>query len=162
MTADEGWSHFMTQSEYGASSIHLEDWPTTQPEWEDAAAMDAHAKVQRLQTLVSQVNVQLEKMRQAGEISLSLDAAAVVTADPQDPDFVLLTTCQAEMEDMWVLSSVTLVPQKGASLEIKAMKAPGVRCPRSWKYVPALVDAGRFGMVSPASREVLLAKYQNL
>ena len=163
MTADEAWSHFQTQTEYGATtSIHLEDWPTIPAAWEDEKALDAHAKVERLQVLVSQVNVQLEKMRQAGEISLSLDAAAVVSGDPQDPDFVLLTTCHAELEDMWVLSAVTLVPQKGANLEIKAMKAPGVRCPRSWKYVPALVDAGRFGMVSPRCREVLLAKYQTL
>ena len=163
MTADEAWSHFLTKSEYGAAnSVHLEDWPEIPAAWEDEAGKAAHAQVHRLQTLVVQVNIQLEKMRKAEEIGSSHDAAVLVTGDPQDADFALLQSCAAELAELWVVSAVTLTSQAGAALQIQAIKAPGVRCPRSWRYVPALVEAGRFGMVSPRCRQALIAKYQTL
>jgi len=82
--------------------------------------------------------------------------------DPADADFGLLAAQQALLTELWIVSSVQLKPQAGAALAFAVDKAEGVRCPRSWRWVPALVEAGRFGMVSPRCREALLSKYPQL
>ena len=57
---------------------------------------------------------------------------------------------------------MTLEARPGTPLAVSVAKAPGVRCPRSWRWVPALADAGKFGQVSPRCRAALLAKYGSL
>jgi isoleucyl-tRNA synthetase len=162
-TADEAWSHLNAKSEYtDASSVHLQDWPAIDARWEDAAGLAAHAAVARIQTLAAQVNVPMERLRQDKKIGQSLEASVVVTGDAADADFTLLVAQQALLTELWIVSSVQLKPQAGATLAFAVDKAEGVRCPRSWRWVPALVEAGRFGMVSPRCREALLSKYPQL
>jgi isoleucyl-tRNA synthetase len=162
-TADEAWSHLHAKAEYvEATNVHLQDWPAVDARWEDAAGQAAHAAVTRIQALAAQVNVPLERLRQEKKIGQSLEAAVVVTGDPADADFALLSAQQALLTELWIVSSVQLKPQAGAALAFQVDKAEGVRCPRSWRWVPALVEAGRFGMVSPRCREALLAKYTTL
>lgn len=159
-TADEAWSHLHVRSEYtDSTNVHLQDWPAPDARWEDPSGLAAHAAVTRIQALASQVNVSLESLRQGKQIGQSLEAAVVVTGDPADPDFALLTAHQAALTEFWVVSAVRLVSTPGAPLTFAVGKADGVRCPRSWRWVPALVNAGRFGMVSPRCREALLAKF---
>jgi hypothetical protein len=45
---------------------------------------------------------------------------------------------------------------------IKIPTANGERCPRSWKWVDHLADAGLFGKVSPKCFEALAEKDENL
>jgi isoleucyl-tRNA synthetase len=104
----------------------------------------------------------MERLRQDKKIGQSLEAAVVVTGDPVDADFALLAAHQALLTELWIVSSVQLKPQAGTPLAFAVDKAEGVRCPRSWRWVPALVEAGRFGMVSPRCREALLSKYPQL
>jgi isoleucyl-tRNA synthetase len=162
-TADEAWSHLNAKSEYtDASNVHLQDWPAIDARWEDAAGVAAHAAVARIQALAAQVNVPMERLRQDKKIGQSLEASVVVTGDAADADFALLAAQQALLTELWIVSSVQLKPQPGAALAFAVDKAEGVRCPRSWRWVPALVEAGRFGMVSPRCREALLSKYPQL
>jgi isoleucyl-tRNA synthetase len=162
-TADEAWSHLNAKAEYtDDANVHLQDWPAIDARWEDAAGLAAHAAVSRIQTLAAQVNVPLERLRQEKKIGQSLEASVVVTGDPADPDFALLSAELALLTELWIVSSVQVRPQSGAPLAFAVDKAEGVRCPRSWRWVPTLVEAGRFGMVSPRCREALLAKYQQL
>ena len=162
-TADEAWSHLLTKAEYtDTSSIHLQDWPVVPADWEDAAGTAAHTAFARIQALAAQVNVPLEKLRQEKKIGQSLEAAVVVSGDPADADFALLAAHLDLLTEIWIVSSVRLAPQAGAALAFAVDKTEGVRCPRSWRWVPALVDAGRFGMVSPRCREALVAKYNQL
>jgi isoleucyl-tRNA synthetase len=162
-TADEAWSHLNAKSEYtDASSVHLQDWPAIDARWEDAAGLAAHAAVARIQALAAQVNVPMERLRQDKKIGQSLEASVVVTGDAADADFTLLVAHQALLTELWIVSSVQLKPQAGATLAFAVDKAEGIRCPRSWRWVPALVEAGRFGMVSPRCREALLSKYPQL
>ncbi|MCX6920452.1 MAG: isoleucine--tRNA ligase [Verrucomicrobia bacterium] len=162
-TADEAWSHLHGRAEYtDATNVHLEDWPVVGADWEDEAALAAHAAVSRIQALAAQVNVPLEKLRQDKQIGQSLEAVVIVAGDPAEPDFALLSEQGAALAEFWILSGVKLVPQAGAPLSFAVEKAPGVRCPRSWRWVPELVNAGRFGMVSPRCRDVLAAKYSIL
>jgi isoleucyl-tRNA synthetase len=162
-TADEAWSHLHAKTEYvDSTNVHLQDWPAIDARWEDAAGQAAHAAVTRIQARAAQVNVPMERLRQEKKIGQSLEASVVVTGDPADADFALLSAQQALLTELWIVSSVQLRPQAGAALAFQVDKAEGVRCPRSWRWVPALVEAGRFGMVSPRCREALLAKYAQL
>jgi hypothetical protein len=72
--------------------------------------------------------------------------------------FAFLTFSEI-LAEYWIVSAVTLQPKAGASLNFAVDHASGVRCPRSWRWVPALVEAGKYGMVSPRCREALAAKY---
>jgi isoleucyl-tRNA synthetase len=162
-TADEAWSHLTARSEYSdRESVHLQDWPEAPAEWEDAAGLEAHASVARVLELAAQVNVQLERLRQDKALGQSLEAAVSVSGDPSDGDFAMLTAHAGLLSELWIVSAVSLHPAAGVPLAFQVAKAPGVRCPRSWRWVPALVDAGRFGMVSPRCREALAAKYPGL
>jgi isoleucyl-tRNA synthetase len=159
-TADEAWSHLVAKAEYtDAASIHLQDWPTPPADWEDEAGLAAHATFTRVQALAALVNVPLEKMRQEKKLGQSLEAAVVVAGDSADADFRLLAGLGEALAELWIVSAVSFVPTPGSPLACQVDKAGGVRCPRSWRWVPALVDAGKFGMVSPRCRTALLAKY---
>jgi isoleucyl-tRNA synthetase len=159
-TADEAWSHLGAKAEYtDAASIHLQDWPTPPADWEDEAGLAAHATFTRVQALAALVNVPLEKMRQEKKLGQSLEAAVVVAGDSADADFRLLAGLGEALAELWIVSAVSFVPTPGSPLACQVDKAGGVRCPRSWRWVPALVDAGKFGMVSPRCRTALLAKY---
>ncbi|MEY2751556.1 MAG: hypothetical protein RLZZ550_1527, partial [Verrucomicrobiota bacterium] len=159
-TADEAWSHLVAKSEYtDAPSVHLQDWPAPPAAWEDEAGLAAHAACARVQALAALVNVPLEKLRQEKKLGQSLEAAVVVSGDPADADYRLLAGLGEALAELWIVSAVAFVPTPGAPLACQVDKAGGVRCPRSWRWVPALVDAGKFGMVSPRCRAALLAKY---
>ena len=159
-TADEAWSHLHARTEYvDATCIHLQDWPAVDAAWEDAEGLAAHAAVTAIQALAAQVNVPLERLRQEKKIGQSMEAAVVVTGDPADPDFVLLSQQVGLLTELWIVSAVTLQPEPKAPLAFAVDHAPGVKCPRSWRWVPTLVDAGKYGMVSPRCRDALAAKY---
>jgi len=159
-TADEAWSHLVAKTEYtDASCVHLQDWPAPPADWEDAAGLAAHATFARVQALAALVNVPMEKLRQEKKIGQSLEAAVVVSGDPADADFALLSSLGDALPELWIVSAVSFVPRPGSALACEVAPAGGVRCPRSWRWVPELVDAGKFGMVSPRCRAALLAKY---
>ncbi len=159
-TADEAWSHARSRAEYADGSVHLQPWPEIPADWEDPAARDDITRI--LKVGAERANGPLERLRQEKVIGQNLDAAVHVAGDPADEDFAALTRHAASLPELWIVSSVTLEPRAGAALEVTAAKAGGVRCPRSWRWVPELVDAGRFGQVSPRCREALLAKYGSL
>jgi isoleucyl-tRNA synthetase len=159
-TADEAWSHLHARAEYtDATSVHLQDWPVVDAAWEDAAGLAAHAAVTSIQTLAAQVNIPLERLRQEKKIGQSLEAAVVVTGDPADADFTLLSQHAGLLAELWIVSAVTVQAQPKAPLAFAVDHAPGVKCPRSWRWVPELVEAGKYGMVSPRCRDALAAKY---
>ena len=55
-------------------------------------------------------------------------------------------------------SQVTLVEAADATeLSIEVAHADGVRCPRSWRWVPELVETEKWGAVSPRCAEALKA-----
>ena len=42
---------------------------------------------------------------------------------------------------------------------VKVSHAEGIRCPRSWRWVPTLVKTEDFGDVSPRCKKALAYKY---
>lgn len=158
-TTDEAWSYFVSGAEYGDASVHTLAWPVAPAEWRDETAA---GEFDALVTVLDKVNVGLESLRQAKVVGQSLDAKVVVTADPADPIFLLLKKHEDALVETFIVSEVRLVAVPGAEFKVETSKADGVRCPRSWRWVPELVSAGEFGSVSPRCREALASKYPDL
>jgi len=61
-----------------------------------------------------------------------------------------------ELAELFIVSKVTLVGGQGSEGDqVFARHASGVRCPRSWRWVPELVKVEPWGEVSPRCAEVL-------
>ena len=61
-----------------------------------------------------------------------------------------------ELSELFIVSSVLL--SQSSIIEndqVLARHASGVRCPRSWRWVPKLVHVDPWGEVSPRCAEVL-------
>ena len=159
-TTDEAWGFFTTKNEYAKDSILLQDWPTLAPELafpQEATEFDA-----LLKTLDS-VNLKLDALRSAKVIGQSLEAVVTISGDPADTTFALLKKHAALLAETFIVSEVRLADAPaGTPLAVEAVKAETlgyVRCPRSWRWMPELVDAGTFGKVSARCRDALKEKY---
>jgi isoleucyl-tRNA synthetase len=137
-TTDEAWSFATEKIEYGADSIHLQDWPVTPAAWTDPGV---EADVAALLRVRAQVNEALEPARQAGRIGKSLDAAIMLTGAPEDATFKILEKHRDFLPELFIVSHVTLTSTGGPPLSIgvrPAQELGYVRCPRCWRWVPAL------------------------
>ena len=159
-TTDEAWGFFTAQNEFSENSVLLQDWPTLPTALafpQEVAEFDALLKT------LDAVNLKLDALRSAKEIGQSLDAVVRISGDPADPAFALLKKHAALLAETFIVSEVTLEDAPaGMPLAVEAIKAESlgyVRCPRSWRWVPSLVDAGAFGKVSPRCLDALKEKF---
>ncbi|MDR2981258.1 MAG: isoleucine--tRNA ligase [Puniceicoccales bacterium] len=155
-TTDESWGYFNADAEYIEDSIHLQKWPEADASWKNDAAA---SEFETLLSVLDKVNVGLEALRQSKTIGQSLDAQVLVFGDPAEPEYALLMRNEDILAETFIVSDVRLIHGAGTELRVETLKAEGVRCPRSWRWVPQLVNAGEFGMVSPRCRDALAAKY---
>ena len=153
-TADEAWSFAQNDGEFGDQAIALADWPVVDPNWEDAETANDITALRDF--LSSQVNDRLEALRQQKIIGQSLDAKLVITSSPSNPDFARLQKYASDLPELFILSQVVLVEStESAELNVEVAHADGVRCPRSWRWVPELVDTNSWGPVSARCAEAL-------
>lgn len=153
-TADEAWSFAQNGGEFGDQAIALADWPVVDPNWEDAETANDITALRDF--LSSQVNDRLEALRQQKTIGQSLDAKLVITSSPSNPDFARLQKYASDLPELFILSQVVLVEStESAELNVEVAHADGVRCPRSWRWVPELVDTNSWGPVSARCAEAL-------
>ena len=159
-TTDEAWGFFTAKNEFTENSILLQDWPEARPDCtfaEEAAEFDALLKV------LDDVNLKLDALRSAKVIGQSLDAVITISCDAGTPLYALLKKHEAVLAETFIVSEVRLVAAAaGTPLSIEAVKAETlgyVRCPRSWRWVPELADAGAFGKVSARCRDALKEKF---
>lgn len=153
-TADEAWSYAQSDSDFGDQPIALADWPEVDAAWDDAATA---ADIRALRSFLStQLNDRLEALRQQKTIGQSLDAKAVITGSSSDPEFARLQKYASDLPELFILSQVTLVESSDTDeFGIEVAHADGVRCPRSWRWVPELVETEQWGEVSPRCAEAL-------
>ncbi|MCU0791309.1 MAG: isoleucine--tRNA ligase [Opitutaceae bacterium] len=161
-TSDEAWCHLHFRADFapaGAAtpSIHLADWPVADPAWTDEALASDFAELLKVR---AKVNETLEPLRQAGKLGKSLDAAVtleVASSDALDP---ILRRQEAFLPELFIVSHVTLAETPAAtSLAVSARPCAElgyVRCPRCWRWVPAL-QATPEGEVCPRCAEAILA-----
>ncbi|MGF1453326.1 MAG: isoleucine--tRNA ligase [Opitutales bacterium] len=151
-TADEAWSFYRENRELvDGESVHLQDWPEVPEAWRH---LPAARPVAEILTLRDPVNEQLEELRR--QKMKSLDAAVTIRAPADSPLLAALRQYEDALPELFIVSQVTVETAAGAAVEIHAERATGEHCPRSWRWVPELVDAGEFGRVSPRDREALL------
>jgi len=159
-TTDEAWTYFTTRGEFSEDSIHLQPWPQPDSAWGEHDFVQAAGDIEAILKFRERINEKLEVLRQEKKIGKSLDAQVTVTgADSIEPMSVLRRHA-GDLPELFIVSQVHLATGSGSALEISAVPAAGVRCPRSWRWVPELVSVDGFEeKVSPRDRAALLAKY---
>ena len=90
-----------------------------------------NAKWTRIREIREAVNKEIEVLRVAGQVGASLQAAIHITADAKD--MALLLSLGADIQYVFITSTVTLVP--GESLSVSARPATAPKCERCWHYV---------------------------
>jgi len=152
-TTDEAWSYATAGREYTAdgSSVHLQDWPAVPDTWRDAQTA---ADFEQLLAVRAQVFLHIETRRAAGELGKSLDAVITVSGPASSPAFETLLRYRDALPELFIVSQVTLETAEQADsaetsaappdlrIDVRTGEEAGlVRCPRSWRWVPALVPA---------------------
>ncbi|MDA8989119.1 isoleucine--tRNA ligase [Opitutales bacterium] len=153
--ADEAWAFGQSGEEYCNDSLSLQDWPK---EIDLGEGQIAVSDVQELLDLKdSHVNEALESLRVKKEIGQSLDACVslCLSTDSKFVD-ILKRRSLDELAELFIVSSVTLENLPSGEVDkVTACHASGIRCPRSWRWVPELVKVEPWGEVSPRCAEVL-------
>lgn len=159
-TTDEAWGFFTEKNEYARESILLQDWPEYRP---DCVFIDEVAEFDTLLKVLDDVNLKLDALRSAKAIGQSLEAVVTLSCDAESPLYALLKKHESALAETFIVSEVRLVAAPaGTPLSVEAVKAETlgyVRCPRSWRWVPELADAGAFGKVSPRCLAALKEKF---
>jgi isoleucyl-tRNA synthetase len=150
MTADEIWARLPGVRE---ASVHLAAFPHNPESWIDGPLelrWETLARVRR------SVNEQLELARGAKEIGAPLTAHVTVTVG-DEAVYEILKAEEAGLPMLFIVSGVTLQrsPDQATALEVKVAKAAGEKCPRCWRFVPALTPAGDDERVCPRCEEAL-------
>lgn len=153
-TADEAWSYAANDTDFTESPIALTNWPEPDPQWENQSVA---TEINALRSFLSiSLNEPLEKLRQDKVIGQSLDAKATIVGPPQDPTIQLLKKYEADLPELFILSQVSVHPDDSTeSIHATVDHADGVRCPRSWRWVPELMLTEEWGSVSPRCAEAL-------
>ncbi|HVU24275.1 MAG TPA: isoleucine--tRNA ligase [Opitutus sp.] len=165
-TCDEAWSYHTAGREFSDDSIHLQPWPEAPADWTDAGIESDLATLLRVRALVNET---IEPLRAAGKLGKSLDAAVTLAGRADDPAFRTLERHRDFLPELLIVSHVTLAPVVTASPAAATPEAAAinasvrpcselghVRCPRCWRWVPALVPESPPG-VCPRCTEALSA-----
>lgn len=152
-TADEAF-RFLKSVE----SVHLQNWPEAKTCWINESVVEEIEKIFKVR---DSVNEKLELARQNKLLGQSLDAQVIITGAAKDPVFQLLKKHESLLPEFFIVSQVKLHEHPDSKLDVTIKNAEGVRCPRSWRWVPNLVFVENFGEVSPRCKEALLEKYPN-
>jgi isoleucyl-tRNA synthetase len=126
-TAEESWEYLPLTSDK-PSSVHLAEFPTPDPAWDDPKR-DLHWD--ELLKLREQVLVALEGLRQNREIRSAQEAKVRIATSRPDrwqPDSELLAT-------LCIVSEVEIVADQSALAEsITALRSTYQKCERCWSY----------------------------
>ena len=153
-TADEAWSYHKFGKDLADDALALQPWPTVQEEWEGGDEILEAQSI--LDFKESTVNESLETLRGRKEIGQSLEAEIEIGMPVNDPRLKIFKKRAEELAEIFIVSNVSLVEiPENVELQITAKHATGVRCPRSWRWVPELITVDPWGDVSPRCAEVL-------
>ena len=104
----------------------------------------------------SVANEVLERLREDKVIGQSLDAELEISGNPENDTFAALQRNRDFLPEFFITSAVVLseVSAEGEPTAV-ARHASGVRCPRSWRWVPELVQVEPWGEVSQRCADAL-------
>ena len=132
VTADDLWRHLPGDR---SPSVHLETFPNLD-EWNDPTLVAAW---ERLLEVRETVNAALETRRKEKVIGNSLGARVTLTATGSIGQ--LLQQHRADLPMLFIVSHLDLHtsnPSGADEVQVAVDKAPGMKCERCWRYVPAL------------------------
>jgi isoleucyl-tRNA synthetase len=137
-TAEELWRHLPPDGER-EDSVHLSGFPQLDQIYSDT---QLHEKWQRLFQTRDLVLKVLEEKRAEKIIGNSLEAE--VNLEAPDKLFVFLKDCQDILEDLFIVSKVTISKASSGkdlsleasldSLKVDVVRTPADKCERCWKY----------------------------
>ena len=153
-TADEAWSFYKTNEDLCPDSLALQPWPKFDDLWNEGDEVrDAQAI---LDLKESKINESLEFLRSKKEIGQSLDAEVEIQVPVDHPLLSILEKREDDLAEILIVSNVLITKTEGVGeINIESRHASGQRCPRSWRWVPELVEVSPWGEVSPRCAEVL-------
>jgi len=128
--AEDVWCHLPGARD---DSVHLAQFPADAA---DLVNAEVEARWTRLIAVRDQVNAALEQARQQKLIGTAL--AAGVTIDADEATLALLRRHERDLPMLFIVSDVTLGTGTDAGVTVQVSRAPGEKCPRCWRYVPAL------------------------
>lgn len=166
-TADEAWCHATFKADFAPAdlitqkdprvSIHLQDWPTAPDSWTQP---EIEGEVAALLDVRRRVNEAIEPLRAAGKLGKSLDAAVTLASGDASltqilekhrdflPELFIVSHVDLEVSPAPSSSSVTVSVRHAQELGF-------VRCPRCWRWVPALEKSPQGEDVCPRCRDAL-------
>ena len=153
-TADEAWTYRHCGTDLSDDALVLRDW--AEP-FDLGESLEPDSDVSLILDFKdSKVNEALEELRSKKEIGQSLDAEVEVTLSKESTLWAVLSRRESELAELFIVSSVILnEDSKFDEAQVEVRHAPGVRCPRSWRWVPELTQVDPWGEVSPRCAEVL-------
>jgi isoleucyl-tRNA synthetase len=138
-TADELWRYLPAARE---ESVHIAVFPAAA----DLDALADPALIERWHTLIAlreQVLAEIEPLRKSKQIGSSLQAKVVVSATAAE--LAQLEPYASQLPMLFIVSDVELRPAPSdveahneARPRVTIERAPGVKCERCWRYVPAV------------------------
>ena len=157
-TCDEALSFLNANKAYNNCTFaQLIDWPKIsdfQNFESEETIVDSFLKVRDV------VNEKLEGARQNKLIGQSLDAEVLIKLPINGLNVKKMQENVEILEEMFIVSKVDVeIDNSLDSMQVIIAQAKGERCPRSWRYVSHLVDAGEFGRVSERCLEALKRKF---
>ena len=154
-TTDEAWAYLQNDEDFCDDPLALADWPEMPASYKDDSSAADITKI--LDFKAASVNDKLEAIREKKEIGQSLDAEVKIAAKPDSEIAKILQKHEASLEELFIVSSVVLEEGDSEDPEVSAAHAPGVRCPRSWRWVSELVPTENWGEVSARCAKALEA-----
>jgi isoleucyl-tRNA synthetase len=141
-TTDEAWSFAGSNTEFREGSVHLQDWPAAPASWTLGESGAEFASVLRMR---AKVNEALESLRAARRIGKSLDAAVTLLVPEADPMRRAFDRYLGALPEIFIVSEVKVSApaEHGAPFGVSVSPCSDlghVRCPRCWRWVPALVS----------------------
>ena len=153
-TADEAWSFHKSKQDLSVNSLALECWPKFQAKWSKGDELNEAQEI--LNFKESKINECLEALRSKKEIGQSLEAEVEIKIPLDSPLYPVFKRRENDLAEIFIVSNVSLIEiPAGEEIQVTSRHATGKRCPRSWRWVPVLVDAAPWGEVSPRCAEVL-------
>ncbi len=153
-TADEAWAYFESSQDFTEDFIVLKPWPVFEDEWEKGNEVEDSKAILNFKETI--VNDSLEEIRTRKEIGQSLEAQVEIRIPTDHSLHCILKRRIEDLAEIFIVSKVTLLDlPEGGEIQVSSSHASGEKCPRSWRWVPELVETEAWGPVSPRCAEVL-------
>lgn len=159
-TADEAFSFFEKNTEFlNTDSVFFKKIPTKNIQWENTTLYN---NIELLLELKQKINEKIEHYRETIKIGQSLDVKVNLYININHKYYSILYLYKQSLSELFVVSEVNIIldPKINNICNIVIDRANGVKCPRSWRWVPFLVKSKKFGYVSPRCKTIL-DKYFN-